>query len=161
MGKKRLLLVSISIIVLLIISIVLYKSRVYCNVYYRVYTQEDGWSSWCKNGKVCGDDHEIKAYEVKIKSNTKGRVFYESYQVDGWNEYPKADGETSGNKKDNIKSIRMELTDTLRKKYIIYYRYTSKDKWSSWRANYTYPKTTKKSKPIKKIQIEIKKGVQL
>lgn len=99
------------------------------NLKYRVY-QNRKWSKYSKNGIVVGDkENPIQNIDFKIKEN-KGRVFYYTYTND-WSK------QIFDTKEDNISNqiygLRIDITDTLYKKYMICYRtYNKKDKWLNW-----------------------------
>lgn len=131
--------VSAIIVILLTIIVLLYFNSSNglirtkgMKVYYRVYTKEKGWSNWKQNGQIVGNEkYNIKALQIKTKSNYIGNVFYSTYSNKKWNENYIINGKTSGDKKHDIKGIKIMISDTLYKKYDFKYRlYT--DYWSEW-----------------------------
>lgn len=116
------------------------------NVYYRTYTK-NGWSKWSKNGMVSGDgESAILNIEVKIKSKLKGDVIYKMYQDSEWANATK--------KNEKVYGMKITLSNTLYKKYNIFYRtYNDEDEWLEWANNYQI--SGNKDKAIKKIQVKL------
>lgn len=125
-------------------------------VYYRTYTKEKGWTSWKKNGQVSGDKkHNILAVEMKVKSKSRGYIFYNVYQKD-WMENDCYDEVICGNtkSKNGITSIRVMLSDTLYKKYNTSYKvYTNK--WLDYKYDYNISSNTDSNKNITAIQLKV------
>lgn len=116
------------------------------NVYYRTYTK-NGWSKWSKNGMVSGDgESAILNIEIKIKSKLKGDIIYKLYQGSEWTNVAKKNEKVSG--------MKITLSNTLYKKYNIFYRtYNDEDEWLEWANDYQI--SGNKDKTIKKIQIKL------
>lgn len=158
---KKIVWTSLIILVALFIFLLIYNRNSYANVYYRTYTKEDGWTGWNKNGETCGTKNNISAIEIKIKSNVNGNVIYKSYYDNDWEENEKSDSQQSGNKKNEMNSIRIKLDGSLKNEFDIKYRTKNTDKeWTVWLNNYLpvfYSEETKYDLPIKKIQIKLEK----
>lgn len=137
--KVKKIVFLVAIILIIVVSIIAFinyfnndgmKRTKGISIYYKTYTDEDGWSKWSKNGVTSGDQvHKIKNIEVKIKSKDKGKVLYKAYINDKWgndlyNVLPK---------NNNINGVEIMATDIINRKYNICYRtYNKKDKWFEW-----------------------------
>jgi hypothetical protein len=125
-------------------------------VYYRTYTKEKGWTSWKKNGQVSGDKkHNILAVEMKVKSKSRGYIFYNVYQKD-WIENDCYDEVVCGNtkSKNGITSFRVMLSDNLYKKYNTSYKvYTNK--WYEYEKDYNIIPNINYKESITAIQLKI------
>lgn len=118
------------------------------NVTYRTYTKD--WTKYTKNGLTSGNKEEpIQDIEIKIKDSDKGKLYYSVY-TSSWSD--QISGYTHiGNE---IKGIKMGLSNTLYRKYDICYRtYNKKDKWLNWTCNYAISGNAKES--ITAIEIKI------
>ena len=105
-------------------------------VYYRVYTKENGWSRWSKNGITSGNKKDnILNIQIKTKSKYSGITSYKIYN-DDWSKYYDSKTEEGNFKKiknSNIKAIKIFNDSELRKKYQICYRTHNKtNKWLNW-----------------------------
>ena len=112
------------------------KSAREANVYYRVYTKENGWSRWSKNGLTIGNKkNSILNVQIKTKSKYSGITSYKIYNGD-WSKYYDSKTEEGNYKKiknSNIKAIKIFNDSELRKKYQICYRtYNKTSKWLNW-----------------------------
>lgn len=112
------------------------KSAREANVYYRVYTKENGWSRWSKNGLTIGNKkNSILNVQIKTKSKYSGITSYKIYNGD-WSKYYDSKTEEGNYKKiknSNIKAIKIFNDSELRKKYQICYRtYNKTNKWLNW-----------------------------
>ncbi len=104
------------------------------NVYYRTYTNEDGWSRWSKNGMTSGNikkSYNIKNIEFKIGMFSKGSFSYTVYnKKNGWLSRL---SNSQKMKNQNFSAIRFSPDTKIDKKYQICYRtYNKKDKWLEW-----------------------------
>ncbi|MBQ9023779.1 MAG: hypothetical protein IJ105_01000 [Bacilli bacterium] len=158
--KKKITLFLIIIIFAFILFLFIFSKNSVANIYYRTYTKENGWTKWCKNSQICGTSNNISAIQIKLKSNLKGDVAFNTYYKDS-NEKYLSSNKISGNKKDDIIGIRIGLTKDLGKKYNVVYRTKNKDKeWGEWVKSDTalfYSEGLSEFFPIKKIQIKIEK----
>ena len=105
-------------------------------VYYRVYTKENGWSRWSKNGITSGNKKDnILNIQIKTKSKYSGITSYKIYN-DDWSKYYDSkteEGKFKKIKNSNIKAIKIFNDSELRKKYQICYRTHNKtNKWLNW-----------------------------
>lgn len=133
MKNKKIIFIAVLILIIIFSIILIINSKNNLNtlnnvkLYYRTYTKEKGWSSWSKNGEVSGNlNYDILNIEFKLKTKEKGNVIYRVYD-ENWNE---SNNINTKIKNEEIKALRMSLTDTLDKKYIIYYKtYNKADKW--------------------------------
>ncbi len=165
--KKLLLYIGIPVIIIAIgISLFLYITKDNVSVFYRTYTNEDGWSKWSKTGEVSGNDHYITAMQFKVKSRLRGVIYYtvSKGEKEEFFKYEKEqkNGKTVGNKKDKIKSLIINFSEKLYKKYELQYRtYTKENKWSEWfpsgASAIQTDKTGNKIYCIRKIQVRIKR----
>ena len=92
-------------------------------VKYRVYTKENGWSKWCKNGNTCGNGKDdILDVEVSMK---KGSVSVELFNGKKWIKSPTKTGK---------KYVINILTDSgfLDDYNVCFRTYNSSDKWLGW-----------------------------
>ena len=157
--EKKLVWITLIILCTVFVFLLIYNKNSYANVYYRTYTKENGWTKWSKNAEINGNKNTISAIEVKMKSNLDGKVVYKSYYNKKWEEKNRTDKQLSGNKKDEINSIRMKLTGDLNERYNIKYRIKCTDKeWSAWEDYYGevfYSEGTNYDLPIKKVQIKL------
>ena len=143
-------------IIILIISLLIFLSALFFfiinnnldktpDIYYRTYTKEQGWSKWCKNGKISGNGiNKILNIELKLE---KGIVEYSLYKNEKWI--------TSPTKKNSeVFGFKSQLNGPISNEYILYYRtYNKKDKWLGW-TNYNEISGNKKES-ISKIQIKL------
>lgn len=105
-------------------------------VYYRVYTKENGWSRWSKNGITSGNKkNNILNIQIKTKSKYSGITAFKIYNKN-WSKYYDSKTDEGNYKKlksSNIKAIKIFNDSELRKKYQICYRtYNKKNKWLNW-----------------------------
>ena len=112
------------------------KSANEATVYYRVYTKENGWSRWSKNGITSGNKKDnILNIQIKTKSKYSGITTYKIYNKN-WSKYYDSKTEEGNFKKiknSNIKAIKIFNDSELRKKYQICYRtYNKTNKWLNW-----------------------------
>ena len=139
---KRLIIIIMILCMIFLIMTVIYnrvknKGAIYTKgikLEYRVYT-EDGWSRYYKNGQIASKDNKkILAIEAKVKSDYEGNIYYNTYGVKNtFEDNDNYNGETSGNKKNNIYAVKFGITDKLYQEYAIYYRtYNKKDGWLDW-----------------------------
>lgn len=134
--KKILIIGAIAAILIITIILIANKDVIHTKgikIYYRTYTEKTGWSHWSKNGQINGKkNNPITAVQIKIKTKSKGNIFYNTNQKNKWQNVDSTSGQTSGNEKDNVSSIRIMLSDTLYNKYKISYRTNKKGEWSEW-----------------------------
>lgn len=155
--KKKLAIILSIILGLFIVFLVTYNINNNASVYYRTYSKEKGWTSWVKNGQVSGKKGcAITAIQIKVKSTSNGNVFYDVYTIkDKWTDKNNNNGQTSGNKKNGIRGIKVLITDAMLRKYNVYYRtHNKKDNWLAWAENSEISGNGKYS--IDQIQIIIK-----
>ena len=155
--KKKLAIILSIILGLFIVFLVTYNINNNASVYYRTYSKEKGWTSWVKNGQVSGKKGcAITAIQIKVKSTSNGNVFYDGYTVkDKWINKNKNNGQTLGNKKDELRGIQVLITDTMLRKYNVYYRtHNKKNGWMAWAINSEMSGNGKYS--IDQIQIVVK-----
>ena len=105
-------------------------------VYYRVYTKENGWSRWSKNGITSGNKkNNILNIQIKTKSKYSGITAFKIYNKN-WSKYYDSKTDEGNYKKlksSNIKAIKIFNDSELRKKYQICYRTHNKtNKWLNW-----------------------------
>ena len=127
-----------------------YRENYIPSISYRVYTKENGWSKWCKNGKTCGDGKDdILKIDYKVKNDTEQSFII--YNGKEWTSKIKS--------KNKIYGIRMSSTKRKALKYVYCYRtYNEKNKWLNWACsnyNYNYFLSGNKKESIKAIQIKI------
>ena len=120
---------------------------------YRVYSEKNGWSKWCKNDDICGNkDSNIKKIEYKKTNSVYSSIVI--YNGKEWIE---------NNKNSNdIYALKLSTSKTNGKKYRYCYRsYNSKDKWLNWTcSDFNTFISGNKNEKIKQIQIKIiPKGV--
>ena len=134
--KKTIIISMIIVLLIAIVLLIVNKDVIHTKgikIYFRTYSEKNGWTIWSRNGQINGNKKEpITAIQIKIKSKSNGKVFYNTKQNDKWQLNDTTSGKTSGNEKDNISSIRMMLSDTLFNKYTISYRSNKKGEWSEW-----------------------------
>lgn len=119
---------------LMIIFIVLIIVMIICNsfnvekrgiktVEYRVYTKENGWSKWSKNGNLVGNKKDnILKIEIKTKADSNATVQY--YDGEKWNS-------KSDNK--SINAISFSNMYSFAEKYSMCYRtFNKKNGWMNW-----------------------------
>ena len=162
-GLKKIILFAIVILLALIVFIITYSKSGYANVYYRTFTKENGWTKWSKNGEVNGSDKNIKAIQVKVKSNFDGDIEYTIFSNGKWLDKKSSD-EVIGDKTNDIYKIRLDLKGKLKEKYILKYRIKTTDgEWSIWGyKNLPLSKTNDETKnnevlSIRKIQLKFEK----
>lgn len=135
--NKVQLIVLILTILILISSIIFlcvrnYKEKQIPSISYRVYTKENGWSKWCKDGDTCGDKkNDILKIEYKLSSQFEDSFAYTIYSdkyIDG--EFFNYDEKIE---KSKIYGISYSLNSEMIQKYDICYRtYNKTDKWLDW-----------------------------
>lgn len=161
-GKREIIILVVSIVIFLI-SLVWFCIKgipeiVKPKVYYRTYTKEKGWSKWSKNGFTSGNEKEITAVQIKLKNNKNLRLKYNCLYGDEWQKTSYESNQVCGNKKDNIKSVRVKLVSDDEIDYNVEYRVNNKKRWTVWFDNYI-PSYTWNNKnnllPIKQIQIRL------
>ena len=160
--RKMIIIIMIFCMTFLIMTIVYNRVRNKGAIYtkgislkYRVYT-EDGWSRYYKNGQIVGDNNKkILAIEAKVSSNKTGQIFYNTYGINNtFKDNDTFNGDTSGNKKDNLYAVKFGITDDLYKEYKIYYRtYNKIDGWLDYAEDYMISGNNEVN--IEKIQIKI------
>ena len=162
-GIRKIVLFAIVILFALTIFLIVYNKRDYANVYYRTYTTEKGWTKWSKNGEVNGSDKDIKAIQIKIKSNVKGKLVYSIGSERKWIDKETINA-TIGDKANNMYMLRLNLSGDLKEKYTLKYRIKTNDgNWTIWGSKSTpLFKINSKTKnnellPIRKIQINFEK----
>ena len=106
-GLKKIILFTIVILLALIVFIITYSKSGYANVYYRTFTKENGWTRWSKNGEVNGSDKNIKAMQIRIKSNIDGNIEYTIFSDGKWFD-KKESNEIIGDKINDIYKIRLD-----------------------------------------------------
>lgn len=155
----RYVLLIIVFLIVVLIGFKIYKifktEKSKANIYYRVYTKEDGWSSWKKNGQECGKTgNYIKAIQIKLDKDQGSHVFYDTYYNNKWSEKNTYDGLVSGILEENINGIRIMITDDYFKKYSVYYTtHNEKDGWLHYNWNYNYSGNAKEK--VDKIKVLI------
>ena len=121
------------------------------NVYYRTYTDKNGWTKWSKNGLTSGNKkNEIKNIEVKIKKYDNDNIIFKTYSNNKWSDYI-----LSGSNKKNasIYGISVMTTNDMKEKYEVCYRsYNTMNGWLEWSCN----DITNGNKNIPMTAIEIK-----
>lgn len=139
-NKKLLFLLSIVVIAIIIIIGIIFvtnskndgmENTKQISIYYKTYTDEDGWSKWSKNGLTSGNKkYAIKNIKIKVRTKDNGFVSYGVYSNKKW----KDDLEEDSSLKNNyIRGLYFYNVNTLSSKYNICYRtYNKKDKWFAW-----------------------------
>ena len=121
----------------------------YGSIKYKVYTK-DSSSSYKKNGELLESKETIRGIKLVTGGKYDGLVYV---TVSNKDESKICYGEEECILKNNIEQISMSLTDTLSKKYDIYYRIYFNDKWSKWSSNSDI--VGEEDKTITKIQIRL------
>ena len=118
------------------------------DVTYRTYTKD--WTKYTKNGITSGNKVDpIQDIEIKIKDSDKGKLYYSVY-TSSWSDQI-YDYTNIGNE---IKGIKIGLSDTYYRKYDVCYRtYNKEDKWLNWTCNSKISGNKKES--ITAIEIKI------
>lgn len=132
--QLRVLILAVLIFISSIIFLCIknYRERQIPSISYRVYTKENGWSKWCKDGDTCGDKkHNILNIQIRYPKNNVSYGVYSSKT--GW-----VYDLTSIDKTENssITGFQFNVYRSLRSKYDICYRsHNSKNKWLGWTCN--------------------------
>lgn len=148
-SKNKKVLIPLIITVLIIVFIIfIYNNRNdgmaqqgIVKTYYKVFTKENKWSKWSKNGMTSGNDYSIRNIKIKCKKDSFSIMYY----TDG-------DWSLKSNNK-TINGIKIINTGSFLGKYDVCYRtYNKKDKWLNWACNGEISGNT--SEKIEKIEIK-------
>lgn len=170
LGKKEKIILAVAVLIL-IVSIGFFVTKTLINnskpsVYYKVYTKEDGWSKWCKDGELCGNKHDITALQIKIKNSFNKNISFVTYKDKNYKGIKYVNNnQVSGNKKDAIKVIRIKNDKNIEKKYNIKYKTFTSNKYETiWSINNEKSRgnlnTDSTIDPIRYIQIVFEKKVK-
>lgn len=153
-NKKNITIISGIIILILIIilflKLVVFTSNSFASIKYQVYTKNKGTSSFKKDGEIIETKNPIVGLKILISSKYDGVVYYD---ISNEFESKRCYNDDICNLEQKVEKISFNLTDTLKKKYDIYYKVYYGDKWSKWAHN--SEEVGKKEKGITKIKIKL------
>lgn len=152
-NKKNILIYG-GIFLLIIVSILLIKffildNNKFASVKYQVYTNGQT-TSFKKDGGIIESKTPIKGIKLIRNGNFDGIVYYD---ISNEFENKRCYEDEMCTLEQNIEQISFDMTDTLKKRYDIFYRVYFSNKWSEWSSNSTT--VGEKGKIITKIQIRL------
>ena len=128
--KQKGIIKKILIIIFFILVIVLFISNSFDvekrgikTVEYRVYTKENGWSKWAKNGNSSGNKKD-NILKIEIKTKADSNVSTQYFDGKNWNS--KTDNKS-------INAISFSNMYSFAEKYSMCYRtFNKKNGWMNW-----------------------------
>lgn len=160
-NKKNITIISgiiiLFLIIILILKLVVFTSNSFASIKYQAYTNNKAVSTYKKDGEILDSKNPIVGLKVLISGKYDGVVYYD---ISNEFESKRCYNDDICNLEQGIEKISFSLSNTLKKKYDIYYRIYSNKKWSEWASNSTT--LGEKNKEITKLQIKlVPKGAYL
>lgn len=163
--RKRVVIITISMIVFILLIGAIIKSRADENVVvkYRAHVAYNGWMPWQVDGTTAGtvgESRRIEALKIKLEGTSDGSVVYQVFvRGDGWqNEVRNSETAGTEGQSKQIEAVKVRLEGKVAENYDITYRVHVKNKgWLEWVSNGAMAGSDTEGLRIEAIEIKLVK----